>query len=803
MQWILAGLVLIGLFVMARMIPKTEGAKASGIEDFTFPSAAERPIQVVFGTRKISGPNVLWYGDLKTQEITEKVKTLFRTTKTVVGHDYFMGMQLGICHGPDVLLKKVIIGDDVVFETETPGFISHFVEEITKADRSRAGGRLKFYDGSQHQTVDPYLSAKAGDGISRFKGLCYAVFENFWIGNSASPEQISFEVSRFPKAPRPKLYTNGFAGQIYERIGLDTNPAYAVYELLTDRRYGAGIPKNLVDAESFLAAGEKLFAENFGISLVIDTATSASQIITEIMKVIQGNLIDDPKTGKIRLKLTRNDYAGTAIPELNPSNLKAVSNYTSGSLDTGVNEIRVKYLSREHGYEERTAIAQNNGLRIHKGDVESQTISMPQVTSAQIAASIAQRELVAISSPMKSCVVECTRAFSEVNVGDVVSLTWPFLGIEKQIMRVTAINLGSLDSGGITMNLVQDVYGVFSAVYSDGSERAWVKPVVAPENVENYEVIDAPAIFADGRTNSLLVMAEAPAGAMSYKILIKSEGDSSYIDGGEQHFTRTFAAGESLSAGIYTNLQIRIDGNTAGFDLYSESEGKQGMGLFLISSAAGREWIYAKGVSIQDENTAFLHNVHRGIFNTQPLNHPIGAKVWAAGELANTANLGFLPSAGVSVKMLTKTMTNRLKEDDATRIDYEYQGSNEKPWRPGRLRVNGLSDGQTIAGEATLTWRTRDGSSAKIVHQEEDYSQLTSATYVVKIMDDEKVLRTIEVPGESYTLDDEKELRSEWIYDENNQYVYIEGDYSPRLTFEIKAKIGTSFSEVQTITVFR
>lgn len=802
MNWILAGLVLIGLIVMARMIPKTEGAKASGIEDFNFPSAAERPIQVVFGTRKISGPNVLWYGDLKTTEITEKVKTLFRTTKTVVGHKYFMGVQLGICHGPDVELKKIIFGDVILADST---FYGESVINIANEEYEfgGAGGKISFYSGSQYQPVNSYLSAKAGDGISRFKGLSYAVLEGFWIGNSPNPQQISFEVARFPKAPRPKLYTNGFTGTVNERIGSDANPAFVVYELLTDKRYGAGIPKNLIDSESFLMAGSTLFSENFGISLVIDSAASAGQIITEIMKVIQGNLIDDPKTGKIKLKLTRNDYGNATIPELNPSNLKAVSNYTSGSLDTGVNEIRVKYLSREHGYEERTAIAQNNGLRMHKGDVESQTISMPQVTSAQIAAKIAQRELVAISSPIKSCVVECTRAFSEINVGDVVHLTWPILGVEKQVMRVTAVNLGSLDSGGITMNLVQDVYGIFSAVYSDGSERAWTKPAITASNVTSYEIIDAPAIFADGLTDAVLLMAEAPANAMSFKLLVQAQNDSSFIDAGEQYFTKTFSSNVSLLAGIYSNATITMTGSTSGLDSYSESESLQGMGLYLVSSPAGREWIYAKSTVIDDENTARLLDVKRGIFNTQPLAHPVGAKIWAAGDLSHAIKLNYTKDEWIRFKMLTKTATNRLKDSDATVVEYHYESANNKPWRPGRLRVNGVSDGGLIIDEATFQWRTRDGSSTSIVHQEQDKSQLTYSTYVVSVADDEKVLRTEEVSAESWTFDNELELRRTWYLDENNQLTYTEGTYASRLTFTIKAKKDSEYSEVQSITVLR
>lgn len=46
------------------------------IDDFNAPTAEDgREIPVLFGTREVSGPNVVWYGDLRTQAITEKVKT--------------------------------------------------------------------------------------------------------------------------------------------------------------------------------------------------------------------------------------------------------------------------------------------------------------------------------------------------------------------------------------------------------------------------------------------------------------------------------------------------------------------------------------------------------------------------------------------------------------------------------------------------------------------------------------------------------------------------------------------------------
>ena len=66
-----AALVIYALISM----PKIEPPKAAALKDFDIPTASEgRPITVVLGTREISGPNVVWYGDLKIEAIRERVK---------------------------------------------------------------------------------------------------------------------------------------------------------------------------------------------------------------------------------------------------------------------------------------------------------------------------------------------------------------------------------------------------------------------------------------------------------------------------------------------------------------------------------------------------------------------------------------------------------------------------------------------------------------------------------------------------------------------------------------------------------
>lgn len=74
MAWFVPVLISLGLAVISYLLqPKPPGVKASGLSDFDIPSAEEgREIPVLFGTREITGSNVVWYGDLRTKAIRKK-----------------------------------------------------------------------------------------------------------------------------------------------------------------------------------------------------------------------------------------------------------------------------------------------------------------------------------------------------------------------------------------------------------------------------------------------------------------------------------------------------------------------------------------------------------------------------------------------------------------------------------------------------------------------------------------------------------------------------------------------------------
>lgn len=55
------------------MQPKPQHLPPAGLGDFNVPTAEEgREIPVLFGTRELEGPNVVWYGDFYAEAIKKK-----------------------------------------------------------------------------------------------------------------------------------------------------------------------------------------------------------------------------------------------------------------------------------------------------------------------------------------------------------------------------------------------------------------------------------------------------------------------------------------------------------------------------------------------------------------------------------------------------------------------------------------------------------------------------------------------------------------------------------------------------------
>lgn len=73
MAWIYAIVFIVALIASYAMMPKPQNAKPAGLGDVQAPTAEDgREIPVLFGTRDLNGPNVVWYGHFRSVAIKKK-----------------------------------------------------------------------------------------------------------------------------------------------------------------------------------------------------------------------------------------------------------------------------------------------------------------------------------------------------------------------------------------------------------------------------------------------------------------------------------------------------------------------------------------------------------------------------------------------------------------------------------------------------------------------------------------------------------------------------------------------------------
>jgi len=72
-MWVQIAITVALMAISAYFAPKPQNPKPGGLGDIKVPTASEgKSIPVLFGTRDISDPNVVWYGDLKTVAVKSK-----------------------------------------------------------------------------------------------------------------------------------------------------------------------------------------------------------------------------------------------------------------------------------------------------------------------------------------------------------------------------------------------------------------------------------------------------------------------------------------------------------------------------------------------------------------------------------------------------------------------------------------------------------------------------------------------------------------------------------------------------------
>jgi len=685
-------------FVLSELLrpkPKIENFRPANLGDFSFPTATQgRIVPLVWGTVKLEGPNVVWYGDLQQIAVTEKVKTGIFSSETITkGYEYHLGIQMALCRGPVDKLLKVWVEDDIIIQpnlTAEGTVVINEPEWFGGQDLGSGGiiGTGRWHVGNETQTASAYLSTfqQQGGDTPSYRGTSYFTLERVYIGTSTSVAPWRFEVQRIPNGLA--LGTPGVNG------GLDANPMNVIYEVLTNDDWGLAFPATDIDVANFTTAATTLAAEGNGFSFVLDSPIEIADFLKELERQIDGVVTLDRTTGKWIVTLARGGYDINLMPLADESCVLEVDSYSRGAWDETQNEIRINFANRGNNYVTDFGAAQDGAnIRVQNAVVQSQ-MNFPGVKVAALANDIAWRELRSLSRPLAKASLIVDRNFHAVNPGQVVAWSNTALGIVKLAMRVTKIDLGRLQQGQITLSVVEDVFNYKAGSYGAPPPTNWTPPsnAVVDIPVLDRSVFEAPKAFCDRDPFFPGVYRRVWFGARHQPdaaVLIELEVASTIV-GKVGGFLLAGKLASQLNAtdhGLTVDLVPDPDTQLAMLNtMFAANDDDIGVSLANIC-LIGSEFIAFKTGSITGANVR-LNTVYRGLLDTHAQVHPVNTRVWLLYVRGNLTEDSF-DSSPVSLKPIPISRRNRLASGSATASSITIANRHLKPYPVAKLRVNG------------------------------------------------------------------------------------------------------------------
>lgn len=343
-----------------------------------------------------------------------------------------MDLFVGVSEGPIQSIKSVYANDlvlidengDVVHELADSSINLHLGEPNQVADSRDPGGN------AYPNTAYVALTLKAQDRLT---------------GN---PVISSIVEGR-------KVWTP--AGTVFTR-----NPAWIVYDFLTNTRYGVGIPTDLIDLNSFTDAAtycdHPIDGEpRFTLDYIIDTQRPAVDHLQAMLGCFRGYFL---ARDKIELHV---EQAGSVYKALGPDNfVKGSFTWWQKSGDDSPNRIVIEWIDPNNHYEQSSAPFEIQE-DIQARGVFEKSISLLGVTRPEQVGRLGNYLLETARRVQNFCAFQVSLQDADIEAGEIISITYPdFTGWSAKPFRVLAVQ-DEGQTGTVTITCAE----YDAAVYSD------------------------------------------------------------------------------------------------------------------------------------------------------------------------------------------------------------------------------------------------------------------------------------------------------------------------------------------------
>lgn len=739
--------------------------------------------------------------------------------KQTIGYRYFFSLHMGLGRGPINELAEIRVGDIPAYTTpvnvaDVGKLIYINKPNLFGGEKKEGGiqGPLFIYNGARNQNLQPALNASnvagtlspaqilvgklsgtlggtttlpsiaasLGGDVPNFRGVVTLWFDGLVCAMNPYPKEWSFRVRRstagwwnnepwYPAKARV-IVKSEQGGDIH-----GMNGAHMLYEINTNPEWGRGMPSELIDENSFIAAANTLCSEGFALCIPWFRQENIKEFIPVVINHIGAVQYVDRETGKLTLRLIRGDYDPEQLPLFTPDTglLDIVDDDSSGE-ETSYNEIIVKGFDPTTK-EDISIRVQNLASIQSQGEIISNTIEYRGLPNRDLCSRVALREL-KVQMPLRKMTIMLDRRGWRIAPGMPFRISHPAKGISDMIVRAGECNDGTLIDGKIQIKAVQDIFGMPETSFVTPGAGGWTPP--------NFDALPSPESFVyelnwrdyylrstqadrdavDSGTSFIAEMAKAPSGVSTqgFDIATRLSTETDYTvysNGG-------FTAWAELAANI-----LPLDET-----LTVATENR---------SAFASEFTTGMVVMIDDEHIQFVTfdsatgeaTLKRGVADTIPALHLAGKTIWLVDDEMVSDNREYQDGEIVLAKALTRTTTDLLDLSVADEDSIEVNQRVFRPYPPGDVKVDGVSvySERGITPDPVLTWAHRDRimqQDVPIGHGEASVGPEPGVTYNIRVYaaDGSTLLRETDV-GAVDTWSYDAALQAE---DGNPAIVYIE-----------------------------
>jgi len=328
--------------------------------------------------------------------------------------------------------------------------------------------------GEAAQTQNAYLVTQLGADIPAFRGVVGVVWErgtvtmsgqpvnSGYVGNTPYLKPMAFTVRRILEGWFQDTVWNPGDATI-NTIGM--NPAHIIYECLTNPELGMGEPTSSIDTVTFGEAADTFLAEGFGLRMMWNQQSTIEDFLQLVMDHVAGALVINHSTGLYELKLVRADYDPDDLPIFDENDIAEVQQFQRQLWGETVNELTMVFTDPDTQKDVPITVQDLANITAQGARVPTK-ISLNGIRDNTLAQRVAMRELVSRSTPLAKVTFRVNRRFWQLKQMDVFKFSWAELGIEEMVMRVASIRGGVVTSGYITVEAIEDIFGMPGTVYT-------------------------------------------------------------------------------------------------------------------------------------------------------------------------------------------------------------------------------------------------------------------------------------------------------------------------------------------------